>query len=338
MSEEHVVIIGNGPAGNQAAMSIRENDPEVRITLISRESGACCRPHLFPDLIAGKIPEEALYACPIDAYQERGIKLRTGQEVVRLNPAERVLMLEHKEVVRFTGLIIAVGGRPRIPEPLLVFQDLMFTLKTLRDAKAWVKRLSEVESVLIMGGDLPSLALTKALLEMGKKITFLFNEDAFWPLRCDDALFEEVGERFSLKGVEVLANRPVKSIARKSEETYEIEVDGRKVEAGMIGAFFGLVPDIRFLAGCGLRIDRGILVDEFLNTGFEGVYATGDCAQIYHPEIRDYWVSIGHDNAVALGHIAAQNLTGGKMQAVMPLESIFEVKGIKVNTSWWMEF
>ncbi|MCJ7595833.1 MAG: NAD(P)/FAD-dependent oxidoreductase [Desulfobacterales bacterium] len=338
MSEEHVVIIGNGPAGNQAAMSIRENDPEIRITLISRESGACCRPHLFPDLIAGKIPEEALYACPIDAYQERGIKLRTGQEVVGLNPAERVLILDHKEVVRFSGLIIAVGGKPRIPEPLLVFQDLMFTLKTLRDAKAWKERLSQVERVLIMGGDLTSLALTRALIEMGKKITFMFNEDAFWPLRCDDALFEEVGGRLSRKGVEVLANRPVKSIARKSEKIYEIEVDGRKVQAGMIGAFFGLVPDVRFLAGCGLRIDRGILVDEYLNTGFEGVYATGDCAQIYHPEIRNYWVSIGHDNAVALGHIAAQNLTGGRMQAVTPLESIFEVKGIKVNTSWWMEF
>jgi len=142
----------------------------------------------------------------------------------------------------------------------------------------------------------------------------------------------------SRKGVEVLANRPLKSIARKSEKIYEIEVDGRKIRAGMIGAFFGLVPDIRFLAGSGLRIDRGILVDQYLNTGFEGVYATGDCAQIYHPEIRDYWVSIGHDNAVALGHIAAQNLTGGRMQAVTPAESIFEVEGIKVNTSWWMAF
>ncbi|MFH1490888.1 MAG: FAD/NAD(P)-binding oxidoreductase, partial [Pseudomonadota bacterium] len=315
MSEEHVVIIGNGPAGNQAAMSIRENDPEIRITLISREGGACCRPHLFPDLIAGKIPEEALYACPIDAYKERGIKLRTGQEVVGLNMAERALILDHKEVVRFSGLIIAVGGKPRIPEPLLVFRDLMFTLKTLRDAKAWIKRLSHVDSVLIMGGDLTSLALTGALLEMNKRVTFMLNEDAFWPLQCHEALFEEVGERLSSKGVEVLANRQVKGMARISEDTFEIEVGGRKVRAGMIGAFFGLVPDIRFLAGSGLRIDRGILVDEYLNTGLEGVYATGDCAQIYHPEIRNYWVSIGHDNAVALGHIAAQNLTGGRMQA-----------------------
>ena len=106
----------------------------------------------------------------------------------------------------------------------------------------------------------------------------------------------------------------------------------------MIGAFFGLVPDVRFLTGAGLRIDRGILVDEYLNTGFEGVYATGDCAQIYHPAIQDYWVSIGHDNAVSLGRTAALNLLGGKVEAKVAKESIFEVQGIKVNTSWWAEF
>ena len=106
----------------------------------------------------------------------------------------------------------------------------------------------------------------------------------------------------------------------------------------MIGAFFGLVPDIRFLARSGLTIDRGILVDEYLNAGFKGIYATGDCAQIYHPEIRDYWVSIGHDNAVELGKIAAMNLVGERERAVVDKESIYEMQGINVNTSWWAEF
>ena len=106
---------------------------------------------------------------------------------------------------------------------------------------------------------------------------------------------------------------------------------------GLIGAFFGLVPDIRFLARSGLHIDRGILVDEYLRTGFEGVYATGDCAQVYHPEIRDYWVSIGHANAVALGGTAALNLIGEKIRAEPAAENIYDVRGINVNTSWWME-
>jgi NADPH-dependent 2,4-dienoyl-CoA reductase/sulfur reductase-like enzyme len=127
-------------------------------------------------------------------------------------------------------------------------------------------------------------------------------------------------------------------MARLAKHRYEIEVNSKKIQAGMIGAFFGLVPDIRFLAGCGLRIDRGILVDEYLNAGFEGIYATGDCAQVYHPELGDYWVSIGHDNAVNLGVLAAMNLVGGKIRAEVEKERIFDVQGIKVNTSWWTQF
>jgi NAD(P)H-nitrite reductase large subunit len=282
--------------------------------------------------------EEELCVCPISSYREKGIQLRTGQEVVRLNLAQREVVLDHMEIVRFSGLIIAVGGKPRIPEPLLVFRDHLFTLKTLEDAKTWIEKLSGVSTILIMGGDLTSFALTKALLGMGKKVYFMLNEDAFWPLRSSETLFKEVIQKLEARGVETLPKQRLRGIARVAPDVYEIQVDGQKIRAGMIGAFFGLVPDVEFLTGSGLRIDRGILVDEYLNAGFEGVYATGDCAQIYHPAIRDYWVSIGHDNAVNLGTTAALNLAGGRVEAGVAKESIFEVQGIKLNTSWWTEF
>ncbi|MEJ2725262.1 MAG: FAD-dependent oxidoreductase, partial [Deltaproteobacteria bacterium] len=218
------------------------------------------------------------------------------------------------------------------------FKDLLFTLKTLEDAKLWIEKLSHVDSVMMMGGDLTSFAVTKALLSLDKKVLFMLNEDAFWPLRCESELFDEVSRRLEDRGVEVLARQRIRSIARLAQHRYDVEANGRKIRVGMIGAFFGLVPDVRFLAGCGLRIDRGILVDEYLNSGFEGIYATGDCAQVYHPELGDYWVSIGHDNAVKLGRLAATNLAGGRIAAEVAKERIFDIRGIKINTSWWMEF
>lgn len=338
MSREHFVVIGNGPAGSRAAFTLREKAPDDRVTLISRNRGSCYSPHLLPKFIGGRIPEESLYVCPLDSYREAGIKLRAGQEVVDINLNKRELVLDHKEIIPFSGLIIAVGGKPRIPEPLLIFEELLFTLKTLEDALLWTETLSGVESVLVIGGDLTSLAVTRALLHLDKTVYFMLNEDAFWPLRCTDALLDEVSSRLIEKGVQVVRGRHVKGVARLSEHLFQVRLEDRKVEAGMIGAFFGLVPDVRFLARSGLSIDRGILVDETLNTGFEGIYATGDCAQIYHPAIRDYWVSIGHDNAVALGRTAALNLMGCRVQADAAVESIFDVQGIKVNTSWWMEF
>jgi NADPH-dependent 2,4-dienoyl-CoA reductase/sulfur reductase-like enzyme len=241
-------------------------------------------------------------------------------------------------MLRFSGLILAVGGRPRIPEPLLIFRDVLFTLKTLEDARAWREEVSPVDSVLMMGGDLTSLAVTKALLSLGKKVYFMVNEEAFWPLRWSLSLFEEMSHRLKQKGVEVLADQRLKGITRKGNRDYEVQVGRETVRVGMIGAFFGLTPDVRFLAGSGLRLDRGILVDEYLNTGFKGVYATGDCAQIYHPTLRDYWVSVGHDNALELGRTAALNLVGNTVKAEGAGKCVYEVQGIRVNTSWWTEF
>lgn len=338
MAEKHFVVIGNGPAGNQAAMTLRENAPTARITIISKARESCYSPHNLPDFIAGKIREEELFLCPFGSYKENAIKLRCCQEVVGIDFRKKALILAHNEIVRFDGLIIAVGGRPRIPERLSVFQDLMFTLKTVGDAKVWIEKLSRVESVLLIGGDLSSLATAKALLHLNKKVYFMFNEDTFWPLRCNEELFVGISEKLAQGGVEVLACRSIKNIARLTDDSYEVQVDDETLQIGMVGAFFGLVPDVRFLARSGLKIDRGILVDEYLNTGFEGVYATGDCAQIYHPEIHDYWISIGHENARTLGHIAALNLASDEMKVEAKPESIFDVQGVNVNTSWWMEF
>jgi len=223
-----------------------------------------------------------------------------------------------------------------------VFRDLMLKLKTVEDARVWIDKLKTAESVLIIGGDLTSLSLTKELVGMGKKVYFVLNDDAFWPLRFTERLFEDVSARLSEKGVEVLRHSELTGMSRHSDGLLVVKMVESEIIVNLIGAFFGLVPDVRFLAGSGLKIDRGILVDEYLNTGFEGVYATGDCAQIYHPEILNYWVSIGHDNAVALGQTAALNLAGEKKKA-MPsseclTECVFDAQGVNVNTSWWMEF
>ncbi len=338
MGHEHFVIVGNGPAGNQAARTLREQTPEARITVISRDRASAYRPHLLPRLISGSMDEPDLYQCPIASYKEVGIKLRCGQEVVDLNPGKRELTLDHKEIIPFDGLIIAVGGTPRIPETLTAFKDLMLTLKTLEDAQTWIEELPRVDSVLMLGGDLTSLSMTRSLIDLDKKVYFLLNEGAFWPLRSDEALFSEVSQRLTQKGVEVLERHNLGDMIREGDHTIRVQIDEREIRVGLIGAFFGLVPDIRFLSRSGLGIDRGILVDQTLGTDYSGIYATGDCAQIYHPEIRDYWVSIGHDNAVALGRLAALNLLGGRYKTDVTPESIFEAGGIRINTSWWMEF
>ncbi|MFH1091556.1 MAG: FAD/NAD(P)-binding oxidoreductase [Pseudomonadota bacterium] len=337
MAEKHFIVIGNGPAGREAATTLRTKDPHSRITVISREHHGHYQSRMLPDFICGRVKLPNLFTTPFDFYEERGLKLRLGQLVVSLDLDRRNLVLDHQEVIPFSGLIIAVGGKPRLPEPMMVFEDLMLTLKTVAEAKVWIERLAAVDSVLIVGGDLTSFALTKALLELGKQVCFVFSQEAFWPMRCNQEILEAAARTLTDKGVEIVPGR-LKTIARLPDARLKVATDQAAVEVGLVGAFFGLVPDVRFLAGSGLQIERGILVDEYLNTGFENVYAAGDCAQVYHPELRDYWVSIGYDNAVNLGRIAAENMTGGLEKVKIEPQSIFSGQGVRANTSWWMEF
>lgn len=338
MIVEHWVVIGNGPAANSAAVTLSEKSPETRITLIGKEPVPQYKPRLLPDYIAGKVTEADLYVSTPESYKERDIKLRLGQRVVNVDFLARQLTLDHNELVFFSGLIIACGAKPRIPEHLQVFEDLMLTLKTVAEAKLWIEQLAHVSDILIIGGDLTSLSLTKALLHLGKRVIFILCEDSFWPVPFSPKVREEVAERLKQKGVEVTDCRKIKRVARLSEHSVEVQTDRRTHVVGAVGAFFGLVPDVKFLARSGLDIERGVLVDEHLRTCFDHVYAAGDCAQIYHPELKDYWVSIGYDNAIVLGRIAALNLLGSCLSVEMPAESVFKVDGINVNTSWWTEF
>ncbi|HMK36449.1 MAG TPA: NAD(P)/FAD-dependent oxidoreductase [Desulfomonilaceae bacterium] len=338
MNPEHCVIIGNGPAANEAALTLRGESRDLRITVIGQEPVRHYKAYLLPEYVSGKLAEDDLYVNPPADHRERDIKLRLGQKVETVSFDTREIILDHKEVVRFDSLIVAVGGIPRIPERLQVFSDLFLALKTLADARIWKQKLKDAETILMVGGDLTSLSFTKALLAMGKRVIFMINEDSFWPLRFDDEIRSQVTERLTAKGVEVLNRRTIKGLAGISENEVEIETDAEKLSVNAVGAFFGLVPNVKFLARSGLHIDRGILVDDYLRTRFAGVYAAGDCAQVYHPELRDYWVSIGYKNAWNLGKIAALNLIGGKIRAQAVAQSIFRVGGIAVNTSWWTEF
>jgi len=338
MAHDRCIIIGNGPAANHAALALREQSPRMQVTVVGQEPVRYYKPHLLPEYIAGKLSEEDLFVNPLPFYKDREIKLRLGQQVVDVNFSRREVVLGHKEVMPFDGLIIACGGRPRVPEPIEMFGDLMLTLKTIADARIWIETLAKVDTVLVVGGDLTSLAFTKSILSLGKKVSFLLDEESFWPVRNTEEVLTQARMALAARGVDVIQGRGIKRITSAAENLLEVGIDGNELTVGAVGAFFGLVPHVKFLVRSGLDIERGILVDEYLKTRFDDVYAAGDCAQVYHPGLRDYWVSIGYKNACNLGRIAATNLVGGRVQADVAPASIIHLDEIAINTSWWSEF
>ena len=339
MGAEHYVIIGNGVAANRAADVLREGDPDGKVTLVSDEFVPFYYRHLLRDYVTGDLEESQLLVRPASYYPEHRIRLRLGQRVVKVDLDSRTLYLKHMEKLQYTRLLLCVGSKARIPEVHYQYRQHFTVLKTLTDARALRARFADLKHVLMVGGDLVSVRCAARFLKRGKRVTFLIDKDAFWPLECTPERRAELTAGLARRGAEVIDNDVMSGVEPLPGGGYEVRTrGGLRVPCDLVGAFFGLVPDVDFLMGSGLDVERGILVDEHLRTNVEDVYAAGDCAQVYNPDLRNWWVSIGWGNAERLGEVAARNLLGSTVRAGEPLQNALRFEGIIVNTSWWQDF
>ena len=339
MSSEHYLIIGNGAAANSAADHIRKNDKNCRITLVSDEPYPFYYRHLLKDYMAGSIKEDALWVKPNSYYEEKNIRLRLAQRVIKIDFLNQTVYLDHLEKVSYSKILLCSGSRPKVPEIHHECCRYFTVMNTLNDSRYLKSLLPNIETAFIMGGDVISFQIATILLNLGKEVSFLIDEESFWPFHLNDEQKQEITSSLKSKGIKVIEKENVSRVKHNANTGYEIWTNKHKhYKSDIILAFFGLIPDIDFLKGSGLIIERGILVDEFLKTNLNNVYAAGDCAQLYNPEVKNYWVSIGWENAIKFGEVAAQNMMGDSVKAIHPAKSVFSLDKIKIFTSWWKEF
>ncbi|MBN1551366.1 NAD(P)/FAD-dependent oxidoreductase [bacterium] len=338
MTQKHFVIIGNGAAGNRAADVLREGDSHAKITIISDEFFHFYYRHRLKDFIVGNIDETSLTVRSSEYYHDKHIRLRLGQQVIKIDLNSQLLYLKHMELVRYTHLLLCTGGKPRMPEIHYRYREHFTSMITLDDAKHMKQQLPAVKRMIVVGGDLISVQITKRLLNAGIEVVFLVDRDAFWPLTFSDVIEKDFNRALRRAGAKIISDDAIVNIEKLGHMAYQVRTrSGENLECNLVGGFFGLVPQVDFLVGSGLDIDRGILVDEHLKTHFDNVYAAGDCAQVYNPQLSNYWVSIGWGNAVKLGEIAAHNMLGSPDTAIRPPINVLDYEGIEVKTEWWQE-
>ena len=334
---DHYVIIGNGPAGNHAADVLRDNDKEARISIISDEPVIYYYRHKLNEFITGKMDEDSLKVRPSSYYKKKNIRLRLGQRVDRIDPEKKILYLSHMEKVGFTKLVLAVGGTPRALPAQAGYEKHLTFMNNFIDAVKLKDILSKTKRIVVLGGDLISLSLIKELVKLNRDIKLFLYKASFWPLVISDSIVEKVSSSMLKNNIKTYAEDPIKSITKKGSSFTVKTGSGETFTTDIILSFTGLTPNIKFIAGSGIDIERGVLVDNRLRTNFKDIYACGDCAQIYNPEIKDYWISIGWDNAKHQGRVVAYNILG-KNKTIKPVtKKIIDIEGIKLKTSWWQE-
>jgi 3-phenylpropionate/trans-cinnamate dioxygenase ferredoxin reductase subunit len=303
-----VVIIGGGPAAATTAGTLRDDGFDGAITLISAESiPPYERPPLSKGYLRGAEPEPR-WVRPPGWYEDNAVDARFGVRAERLLAAERVVELEGGKQVPFDQAVIATGVRSRrLPIPGAELPGV-FELRSVSDADAIREAASGASKAVLVGMGFIGAEVASSLRQLGLAVTAV--EFAATPL--ERVLGAELG-----RAIEALhRDHGVEMVFRDAAERFEgderfealVTKEGRRIEGDLAVVGVGVEP-ITDVAGEGLAVDNGIVVDATLRTAVDGVWAIGDVARHDHPVFGP--IRVEHfDSALKMGETVARNIQG----------------------------
>jgi NAD(P)H-nitrite reductase large subunit len=306
----HHVIVGTGPAGVIAAEGLRAAQPSASVTLIGDEPGAPYSRMAIPYLLAGNIGEDGTRLRPeAGHYDALGIELRQGK-VSAVRPAAGALDLEGGESLAYDRLLIATGSRAW--KPPLPGLDLpgVETCWTLADARAIAARAEAGARVVLMGAGFIGCIVLEALARRGVELTVVEVEDRMLPRMMDPVGGDMIKRWCERHGVTVMTSTAVEGLEPAGAGLELALSDGARRAADLVVCATGVAPNTELLAGSGVEIDQGVLVDEHLESSVPGIYAAGDVAQGPDFSTGARQVHAIQPTAAEHGRIAALNMAG----------------------------
>ncbi len=304
---ERIVIVGGGAAGFAAAEMLRRRGYAGALTMLSADADAPCdRPNLSKDYLAGSAPEEWIPLRGADFYAEHKIDLRLGTTAERIDVAARSVVLNGGATIGWDRLLLATGAEPvRLPIPG-ADQPHVFVLRSLADSRAIIARAKGAKTAVVLGSGFIGLEVAASLAARGLAV-HVVSLDAHPLERVLGAqlgdfvrtLHEAHGETFHMGA----------SIAAIDAGTVRLS-DGTQLAADLVVIGVGVKPRLALAEAAGLKLDRGVVVDQFLQTSQPDIYAAGDIAvwpggAAGQPMRVEHWVV-----AERQGQVAAHNMLG----------------------------
>ncbi|AET68996.1 NAD(P)H-nitrite reductase [Desulfosporosinus orientis DSM 765] len=322
------LIIGNSAAGIFAAETIRGLDPDGQITMISKED---CLPYsrcLTSYFLGKEIREEDMYIRSKKFYSETGIKF-IGRNVKRIDSDSKCACLESGENVPYDKLLVATGASPFSPPLEGSDMEGVFQLRTLADAKAMAEFAPKVKTAVVMGAGLVGLKGAHGLHELGIKVIVVGSAPYLMRYSTDPESSDILIRLLEKDGYRILLNTKADRILGERNSEGKMSVSGVVLNSGehipcqMVLKAIGVRPNVQLVEGSGVFVNKGIVVDEEMETYVKDIYAAGDVAEAKNLLQVGKSVSALWPTATEQGIIAGCNMAGLKRryQGSMALNS-----------------
>ena len=316
ISPKSIVILGNGISGITAARHIRKHS-EHHITVVSEE-----HPYFFSRtalmyVYMGHLKFEHTQPYEKHFWKKNKIDLKQGR-VETINTKNKILQFSDGEELGYDSLILATGSKPnRFGWKGQDAQGVLglYHKQDLESLEKYAPDNQVCKRAVIVGGGLIGIELAEMLHSRHIPVTFLVRETSFWNGVLPEGESELINREIREKGIDLRLNTNLKEI--KTDENGQVqsivtEEEGEEIPCTVVGLTAGVSPNISYLKGSGIRTNRGILVNRYLETNLPDIYAIGDCAEQQEPIGQRRPVEAVWYTGRMMGETLAQTICGNR--------------------------
>lgn len=305
-----IVIVGNGPAAVRALAAMAtykavSSAEEVKISVISCERTAAYSPMFLADYLTGELEEEEILL-----RDDRGLSYERllGEKVIKVKDSENKVIFESGKESGYDKLLIASGASALKPPIKGIDKEGVHFFNRLEDVKRLSKQLPRAKNIIIIGAGAIGVEAAIALNKIGKNVLILELLCQCLPQMLDEDLAQYLEKKLSSSGIRFLLGESVSEITGNDRAT-GIVVGDKEIAGDLVLVTCGLSPNIDFLRSSDVRTNKGILVNERMQTNVPNIYAAGDVAESIDP-YGGYELVFSWYNAIDQGWTAGCNLVG----------------------------
>ncbi|NIB38363.1 FAD-dependent oxidoreductase [Pseudomaricurvus alkylphenolicus] len=311
------VIVGAGPAGGQAAISLRRYGFKGRVILIGEELHLPYeRPPLSKNVLTDGDEEAPALIAPEETYREADIELMLDCRVDAIDVNMKRVVLNDGQALEYDQLLLATGGTPRRLEIPGTHLPNVRYLRTYEDSQKIREYLDAGKHVVVIGGGFIGLEVAASARKLNCHVTVIEAGQQLMGRVVPPEIADFFTEKHQQEGVEIILGVMPEEIKGTDLAENLVLADGREIRADLIVVGIGIVPNVALAKEAGLMVENGVMVDEQCRSSNRDIFAIGDIACRYHPAFDYAFRHESWQNALAQGELAASAMSGAETKSI----------------------